>query len=202
MVITGEDFIASEPKKKKHTDSFKQGEKVVFADLRAGDYVVHKTQGIGIYIGVNTITTADGITKDYIKVKYKNDDVLYVPTDMLDNIRKYVGGGDGEPKLNKLGSKEWENTKARVKNNLKEVARDLIELYARRQKAQGFMFSKDTPWQKQFEDSFPYQETDDQLRCIAEVKKIWSRINQWIDYFVEMLVMEKQKLQSVQHLRL
>lgn len=171
MVITGEDFIASEPKKKKHTDSFKQGEKVVFADLRAGDYVVHKTQGIGIYIGVNTITTADGITKDYIKVKYKNDDVLYVPTDMLDNIRKYVGGGDGEPKLNKLGSKEWENTKARVKNNLKEVARDLIELYARRQKVQGFMFSKDTPWQKQFEDSFPYQETDDQLRCIAEVKK-------------------------------
>ena len=117
------------------------------------------------------ITTADGITKDYIKVKYKNDDVLYVPTDMLDNIRKYVGGGDGEPKLNKLGSKEWENTKARVKNNLKEVARDLIELYAKRQKAQGFMFSKDTPWQKQFEDSFPYQETDDQLRCIAEVKK-------------------------------
>lgn len=111
---------------------------------------------------------------------------------MLDNIRKYVGGGDGEPKLNKLGSKEWENTKARVKNNLKEVARDLIELYARRQKAQGFMFSKDTPWQKQFEDSFPYQETDDQLRCIAEVKKIWSRINQWIDYFVEMLVMENR----------
>ena len=127
--------------------------------------------GTGNATQVNTITTADGITKDYIKVKYKNDDVLYVPTDMLDNIRKYVGGGDGEPKLNKLGSKEWENTKARVKNNLKEVARDLIELYARRQKAQGFMFSKDTPWQKQFEDSFPYQETDDQLRCIAEVKK-------------------------------
>ena len=171
IVITGEEFISSESKKRKHTDSFKQGEKVVFADLRAGDYIVHKTQGIGIYIGVNTITTADGITKDYIKVKYKNDDVLYVPTDMLDNIRKYVGGGEGEPKLNRLGSKEWENTKARVKNNLKEVARDLIELYARRQKAQGFMFSSDTPWQKQFEDSFPYQETEDQLRCIAEVKK-------------------------------
>ena len=171
LVITGEEFIASEPKKRKHTDSFKQGEKIVFADLKVGDYVVHKTQGIGIYIGVNTITTGDGITKDYIKVKYKNDDVLYVPTDMLDNIRKYVGGGEGEPKLNRLGSKEWENTKARVKNNLKEVARDLIELYARRQKAQGFMFSHDTPWQKQFEDSFPYQETDDQLRCIAEVKK-------------------------------
>ena len=171
LVITGDEFIASEPKKRKHTDSFKQGEKVVFADLRAGDYVVHKTQGIGIYIGVNTITTADGVTKDYIKVKYKNDDVLYVPTEMLDNIRKYVGGGDGEPKLNRLGSKEWEHTKARVKNNLKEVARDLIELYARRQNAKGFMFGKDTPWQKQFEDNFPYQETDDQLRCIEEVKK-------------------------------
>ncbi len=171
LVITGEEFMTGEPKKIKHSDTFKQGEKVVFADLRAGDYVVHKTQGIGIYIGVNTITTSDGVTKDYIKVKYKNDDILYVPTDMLDNIRKYIGGGEAEPKINRLGSKEWEHTKARVKNNLKEVARDLIELYAKRQKAQGFMFSKDTPWQKQFEDNFPYQETEDQLRCISEVKK-------------------------------
>ena len=170
-VITSEDFIGSETRKRRHSDAFKQGEKIVFADLHAGDYVVHKTQGIGIYIGVNTITTADGITKDYIKIKYKNDDSLYVPTDMLDNIRKYIGGGEGEPKLNRLGSKEWENTKARVKSNLREVARDLIELYAKRQKAKGFMFSKDTPWQKEFEDSFPYQETEDQLRCISEVKK-------------------------------
>ena len=171
LVVTGEDFISSEQKRKRATDSFKQGEKVVFADLRAGDYVVHRSQGIGIYIGVNTITTADGVTKDYIKIKYKNDDVLYVPTDMLDNIRKFVGGGEAQPKLNKLGSKEWEHTKLKVKSNLKEVARDLIELYARRQKAKGFMFSKDTPWQKQFEDSFKYTETNDQLRCISEVKK-------------------------------
>ena len=171
VVITGEDFINKQQKKRKSTDAFKQGEKVVFADLRAGDYIVHKTQGIGIYIGVNTITTVDGITKDYIKIKYKNDDVLYVPTDMLDNIRKFIGGGEAEPKLNRLGSKEWENTKARVKSNLREVARDLLELYAKRQNAKGYMFSKDTPWQKQFEDSFPYNETDDQLRCIEEVKK-------------------------------
>lgn len=171
VVITGEDFINKQQKKRKSTDAFKQGEKVVFADLRTGDYIVHKTQGIGIYIGVNTITTADGITKDYIKIKYKNDDVLYVPTDMLDNIRKFIGGGEAEPKLNRLGSKEWENTKARVKSNLREVARDLLELYAKRQNAKGYMFSKDTPWQKQFEDSFPYNETDDQLRCIEEVKK-------------------------------
>lgn len=171
LVITGDEFINGEQKKRKNTDAFKQGEKVVFADLRVGDYVVHKTQGIGIYIGVNTITTGDNITKDYIKVKYKNDDILYVPTEMLDNIRKYVGGGEAEPKLNKLGSKEWENTKARVKKNLREVAKDLIELYAKRRSAKGFMFSKDTPWQKQFEDNFPYNETDDQLRCIDEVKK-------------------------------
>ena len=171
IVITSEDFIGNENRKKRHSDAFRRGEKVVFADLHAGDYVVHKTQGIGIYVGVNTITTADGVTKDYIKIKYKNDDSLYVPTDMLDNIRKYIGGGEGEPKLNRLGSKEWENTKSRVKSNLREVARDLIELYAKRQKAKGFMFSKDTPWQKEFEDSFPYQETEDQLRCIAEVKK-------------------------------
>lgn len=140
VVITGEDFINKQQKKRKSTDAFKQGEKVVFADLRAGDYIVHKTQGIGIYIGVNTITTVDGITKDYIKIKYKNDDVLYVPTDMLDNIRKFIGGGEAEPKLNRLGSKEWENTKARVKSNLREVARDLLELYAKRQNAKGICF--------------------------------------------------------------
>ena len=171
LVVTGEEFMAGGSSKKRYSDNFKNGEKVVFADLKVGDYVVHKNQGIGIYIGVNTITTADNVTKDYIKLKYKNEDTLYVPTENLDNIRKYIGGGEQEPKLNRLGSKEWEHTKARVKNNLKEVARDLIELYAKRRKAKGFMFSKDTPWQKQFEDSFPYIETQDQLRCIDEVKQ-------------------------------
>ena len=122
-------------------------------------------------MGVNTITTADKITKDYIKIKYKNDDVLYVPTDSLDSVRKYIGGGDTSPKLNKLGTKEWENTKSKVKKNLEIIAKDLVELYAKRQHVKGFEFSKDTPWQKQFEDGFPYQETDDQLRCIEEVKK-------------------------------
>lgn len=171
LVITGEEFLAVERKRKKHSDEFTKAEKVVFADLESGDYVVHKNQGIGQYIGVNTITTSDNITKDYIKIKYKNDDVLYVPTDTLDNVRKYIGGGENAPKLNKLGSKEWENTKKKVKSNLQEVARDLIELYAKRQQAKGFSFSADSPWQKQFEDDFQYTETDDQLRCISEVKK-------------------------------
>ena len=170
LVITGEEFLGVERKRLKKSDAYSNGEKIVFADLANGDYVVHKTQGIGKYVGVNTITTGD-VTKDYIKIKYRDDDILYVPTDMLDNIRKYIGGGEGEPKLNRLGSKEWENTKNKVKANLREVARDLIELYAKRQNAVGYSFLKDTPWQKQFEDDFPYQETDDQLRCIEEVKK-------------------------------
>ena len=148
-------------KKKKASSTFKEGEKVVYADLKIGDYVVHKNYGIGIFVGVNTIT-ADGTTKDYIKLKYKDDAILYVPTSQLDSIRKYIGGGESsEPKLNKLGTKEWTNTKERVKKNLREVAKDLIELYAKRQKMKGYAFSKDTTWQNQFEESFPYQETDD-----------------------------------------
>lgn len=158
-------------RKKKLSSTFKDSEKIVFADLKSGDIVVHQTHGIGQFIGVNTIT-ADGVTKDYIKIKYRNDDILYVPTNSLDSVRKYIGGGDNSsPRLNKLGGKEWSATTSKVKKNLEAVAKDLIELYAKRQKIKGFSFSPDTPWQKQFEDSFPYTETDDQLRCIQDVKK-------------------------------
>ena len=170
VVISMADAFEGEIKKRKTSSTFKQGEKVVFADLKQGDIVVHKIHGIGQFVGVNTIE-ADGVTKDYIKIKYKNDDMLYVPTNNLDNVRKYIGGGDTAPKLNRLGSKEWSNTKAKVKKNLREVAKDLIELYAKRQKMKGYAYTKDTEWQKQFEGEFPYQETDDQLRCIEEVKK-------------------------------
>ena len=171
IVISANELIDGEKRKRKVThQAFKEGEKVVFADLKVGDYVVHRTYGIGIYIGVNTIK-ADNTIKDYIKIKYQNDDILYVPTNQMDSIRKYIGGDKINPKLNRLGSKEWENTKARVKKNLREIARELIELYAKREKSQGFQFSKDTEWQSEFEAKFPYQETDDQLRCIEEVKK-------------------------------
>ena len=156
--------------KKRKSETFKQGEKVVFADLKIGDYVVHRRYGIGIYIGVNTIT-ADGTTRDYLKLKYSGDDILYIPTNSLDEIRKYVGGEEVNLKLNKLGSKDWERTTNKVRNNLRAVAKELIELYARREKSKGYAFSKDTEWQKQFEEAFPYAETDDQLRCIDEVKK-------------------------------
>ena len=171
IVIDTNELIEGKRRTKKvvHT-AYKEGEKVVFADLKIGDYVVHKKYGVGIYIGVNTIK-ADGTIKDYIKIKYKNDDILYIPTNDLDTIRKYVGGDKAVPKINRLGSKEWENTKAKVKKNLREVATELIELYAKRDKIEGYSFSKDTPWQQEFEDKFPYQETEDQLRCIEEVKK-------------------------------
>ena len=170
VVVSADELIEGKKKKTFANKAYKEGEKVVFADLKVGDYVVHKNYGIGIFIGVNTIT-ADGTTKDYIKLKYKNDAILYVPTSQLDSIRKYVGGDAINPPINSLGSKDWIKTKEKVKKNLRAVAKELIELYAKREKAKGYAFSKDTPWQSQFENSFPYQETDDQLRCIEEVKK-------------------------------
>ena len=156
--------------KRRLSKEFREGETVIFSDLKVGDYIVHRTSGIGQFIGVNTIK-ADGVIKDYIKIRYKDDDILYIPTDALDSVRKYMGGENEAPKLNRLGSKEWAKTKARVKSNLQEIARNLIELYAKREKIKGYAFTKDTPWQKQFEDDFPFKETDDQLRCITEIKK-------------------------------
>ena len=116
VVISLAEAFEGEVKKRKASPTFRRGEKIVFADLKPGDYVVHKTHGIGEFVGVNTIE-ADGVTKDYIKIRYKNDDMLYVPTNNLDNVRKYIGGGDTAPTLNKLGSKEWSNTKARISKN-------------------------------------------------------------------------------------
>ena len=169
LVICVKELFVVPQKIKKLSQDFKQGETVIFSDLKIGDYVVHKTNGIGVFIGVNTIK-ADGVTKDYIKIKYKDDDILYIPTNNLDNIRKYIGTDSRAPKINRLGSKEWENTKQKVKSNLREVARDLIELYAKREKIKGYAFSKDTEWQKQFDSSFEYEETADQLRAIQELK--------------------------------
>lgn len=172
LIVLSSNEIFSKSKSKiraKASTTFKSGEKIVFADLKVNDLVVHRNHGIGIFIGVKTITV-DNLTKDYMAIKYRNDDILYVPTNNLDNVRKYIGEASNL-KLNKLGGKEWQETKAKVKKNLRTVAKELIELYAKRENSKGYAFSKDTPWQTQFEDSFPYTETDDQLRCIAEVKK-------------------------------
>ena len=170
VISATEIFKTVRPKKRLFKSEFKQGETIIFSDLKIGDYIVHRTNGIGQFIGVNTIKS-EGISKDYIKIKYRDNDILYIPTNNLDNIRKYIGVGDKAPKINRLGSKEWENAKQKVKNNLKEIARDLIELYAKRDKVKGYSFSKDTPWQKEFEDNFEYTETDDQLRASKELKQ-------------------------------
>lgn len=169
VIGAGEVGTVKENKRSYKPSVFKEGKKVVFADLNVGDYIVHATHGIGQYIGIHTLTV-DGVKKDYIKLKYRDEDTLYIPTSQLDSIRKYMGAGENAPKLNKLGSKEFANTKAKVKAGLKDIAKGLIELYAKRRQAVGYKFSKDTVWQKEFEDAFPYQETDDQLRCIEEVK--------------------------------
>lgn len=140
-----------------------------FSELNIGDYVVHKTHGIGKYAGVEQLTV-DKVIKDYIKIKYKNDDILYVPTGQLDVLHKYIGAEAKNVKLSSLGGSDWNRTTARVKESVAKMAEELIRLYAERSAVPGHKYPPDTPWQKEFEDGFPYEETADQTRSIAEVK--------------------------------
>lgn len=142
----------------------------VFTDLKAGDYVVHENHGIGQYIGIEKLKI-ENIVRDYLHIKYSGNDKLFIPTDQLDMIQKYIGSEDKGPKLNKLGGAEWMRVKAKAKKAIETMAMDLLKLYAKRQQAVGFTFSEDTRWQKEFEDVFQYQETQDQLRCTEEIKQ-------------------------------
>ncbi|MFY9176599.1 MAG: transcription-repair coupling factor [Caldicoprobacterales bacterium] len=141
-----------------------------FTDLKVGDYVVHETHGIGKYLGIETLVVNDQ-KRDYLNIKYRGTDRLYIPTDQVDVIQPYIGMDDKPPKLSKLGGGEWQRTKNKVRQSVQKLAMDLVELYAQREAAQGFQFSPDTPWQRQFEDMFPYQETPDQERAIEEIKR-------------------------------
>ena len=141
-----------------------------YTDLNVGDFVVHENHGIGEYRGIEQIDV-DGIVKDHILILYKGNDKLYIPTDQMNLIQKYIGKDGYRPKLNKLGSSEWVKTKTRAKKVLDEIALDLVQLYAKRDKIRGFAFSEDTAWQKEFEDSFIYEETYSQLRAINEIKR-------------------------------
>ena len=144
-------------------------------ELKRGDYVVHTIHGIGIFDGINRITNS-GITKDYIKIKYNGTDVLYVPVTQLDLVSKYIGAAeDGHIKLSKLGGTEWQKTRTRVKAAVKNMAKQLTALYAKRMSTKGFAFSPDTDLQNNFERRFEYDETDDQLRCINEIKRDMER---------------------------
>ncbi len=141
-----------------------------FADLSPGDLIVHEYHGIGRYVCMEQIKI-DGAVKDYVKIAYQGTDVLYVPATQLDLIGKYIGGGEDTPvKLNRLGGDQWQKTKARAKAAAKDLADGLIKLYAERKRLPGFAFAADTPWQAEFEQNFPFAETDDQLRSIEEIK--------------------------------
>ncbi len=140
-----------------------------FTDLKIGDYVVHQAHGIGVYNGIEQLVV-EGIRKDYLKISYKDGGFLFIPTTSMDLIQKYIGAEGREPRLNKLGGTEWTKAKARVKESLKALADDLIRIQAERRNTKGYSFSPDTVWQKQFEEMFAYEETPDQLRCVAEIK--------------------------------
>ena len=142
-----------------------------FTDLNPGDLVVHTYHGIGRYAGIEPIKS-DGVIKDYIKINYQGSDVLYIPVTQLDQVSKYIGGGEDAPvRLNKLGGEQWKKSKARAKKAVQDLAAGLIQLYAERQRLPGYAFPADPPWQIEFEESFEYTETDDQLRCVAEIKR-------------------------------
>ena len=143
-----------------------------YTDLSPGDLVVHVHHGVGRFAGIQRMPV-DGVEKDYIKIDYAGGDCLYVPVTQLDLVSKYIGGGEGQErqKLNKLGGTEWARQKTKAKKAAKDLAKGLTQLYAERQRRPGFAFSPDSPWQREFEDAFPYAETDDQLRAIEEIKK-------------------------------
>jgi transcription-repair coupling factor (superfamily II helicase) len=151
--------------------SFEKGKRISsFTDLKTGDYVVHQAHGIGIYNGIEQLVV-EGIRRDYLKITYKDGGSLYIPTTSMNLIQKYIGSEGREPRLNKLGGTEWAKAKARVKESLRTLATELIRLQAERSNSKGYAFSQDTVWQKQFEETFVFDETPDQLRCADEIKK-------------------------------
>lgn len=170
VMISESDIFSGEKKKRKKKKSNYEGSKVHnFTELNVGDFVVHENHGLGIYRGIEKIEV-DKVIKDYVKIEYGGGGILYVLATGLEVIQKYAGAEAKKPKLNKLNSIEWKNTKTKVKGAVKEIAKDLVELYAKRQTRVGFSFSEDTVWQKEFEEMFPYDETDDQLTAIDATK--------------------------------
>ncbi len=169
VVLSETDIFGAEKKKKKSARLY-QGQKIKdFNELKVGDYVVHETHGLGIYRGIEKVEM-ENVVKDYMKIEYRDGGNLYVLATGLDVIQKYASSEAKKPKLNKLGSKEWEKTKTKVRSAVNEVARDLVELYAIRQQSQGYVYGKDTVWQREFEEMFPFEETEDQLAAIADTK--------------------------------
>ena len=175
ILTEGQLIARTEPKKRqaaKKTGSTNRQKLNSFTDLTPGDLVVHENYGIGRFVSMEQIKV-DNAIKDYIKIAYQGTDTLFVPATQLDMVSKYIGGGseDKPVKLNKIGTDTWQKTKAKARKAAKDMAGELIQLYAARKRQPGFAFAADAPWQKEFEDNFPYPETDDQLRCIADIKR-------------------------------
>lgn len=169
VVISESDIFGGEKKKKKRSRTY-EGEKIAsFTDLNVGDYVVHESHGLGIYRGIEKIEV-DRTVKDYIKIEYAGGGNLYILATQLELIQKYAGADAKKPKLNKLGGQEWNRTKTKVRGAVKEIAGDLVKLYAVRQSEQGFSYGPDTVWQREFEEMFPFEETEDQDIAIAATK--------------------------------
>jgi transcription-repair coupling factor (superfamily II helicase) len=168
VLTEGQAAPAKKPRKKDATNRQKLQS---YADLSPGDLVVHEHHGIGRFLAMVKMPV-DGVEKDYVKIAYAGADTLYVPATQLDLVSKYIGSGEGEQerKLSRLGGTDWEKAKTRAKKAVADLAKGLIQLYAQRQRQPGFAFSPDSPWMKEFEDDFEYAETDDQLRCVAEIK--------------------------------
>lgn len=154
----------------KKSKAVNKGIPINIDDLKSGEYIVHKKHGIGIYLGIDTLEV-DGVVKDYIKIQYAKEDTLYVPINQLESVSKYIGADGKIPKINKMGGQDWDRVKAKVKVGLQDIAEKLVKIYAKRELAEGFAFPEDTVWQREFEDEFPYEETEDQIRCIEEIKK-------------------------------
>lgn len=170
-VISDREVFGEAKRKLKANKSKRKGISKInsFAELKPGDYVVHASHGVGVYKGIKQIDVA-GHKRDYLDIVYDKGDKLYVPVDQLDLIQKYIGNEGKAPKVNKLGSAEWQKAKAKARKSINEIAQDLVKLYAMRSTVKGHKFSKDTEWQKQFEDEFPFEETPDQLTSIEEIK--------------------------------
>ena len=171
-VLTEGQLIAKSAPKRRTKKTATNRQKInSFTDLTPGDLVVHENYGIGRFVAMEQIKV-DGAVKDYVKIAYQGSDTLFVPATQLDLVSKYIGSGgeDSNVRLNKIGSDAWQKTKTKARKAAKDMAGELIKLYAARKRQEGYPFSADSPWQQEFEDNFPYPETDDQLRCIADIK--------------------------------
>ena len=171
VLTEGQLISRAAPKKQAKKGATNRQKLNSFTDLTPGDLVVHENYGIGRFVAMEQIKV-DGAIKDYVKIAYQGSDTLFVPATQLDLVSKYIGSGGEEAtvRLNKIGSDAWQKTKTKARKAAKDMAGELIKLYAERKRQEGFAFAADSPWQKEFEDNFPYPETDDQLRCIAQIK--------------------------------